>query len=70
MVLTLSLIANLVLLFLYIRIRQSYHLLMKKNLQKEKSVDMLVEQVAFDTAKYENNKEQQLLQKLKEVEIN
>ena len=67
MVLTLSLIANLVLLFLYFRLRQSYHLLMKKNLQKEKSEDMLVEQVAFDTAEYENNKERQLLQKLKDL---
>lgn len=67
MVLTLSLIANLVLLFLYFHSRESYRLLMKKNLQTEKSKDVLIEQVAFDTAEYENEKEQQLLQKLKEL---
>lgn len=66
-VLIISLIVNLVLLVLYINSRKSYHVLMKKNLQKEKSEDMLVEQVTFDTATAENEKEQLLLEKLKVI---
>ncbi len=67
MILTISIVLNLVLLFLYFHSRKSYHLLMKKNLQAEKSQDVLVEQVAFDSATCENDKEHQLLQKLKDL---
>lgn len=67
MILTLSLIANLVLLILFLHSRKSYHLLMKKNLQTEKSEDVLVEQVSYDAVEYESDKEHQLLQKLKEL---
>ena len=40
---------------------------MKKNLQTEKTKEVLVEQVVFDTVTCENDKERQLLQKLQDL---
>lgn len=63
----LSCILNIVLLVLYIHSRNSYHLLMRKNLQKESKADMLVDQVTLDSAISDNDKEQKLIQTLREL---
>ena len=63
----LSCILNIVLLVLYIHSRNSYHLLMRKNLQKESNADMLVDQVTLDSAISDNDKEQKLIQTLREL---
>jgi AraC-like DNA-binding protein len=63
----LSCILNIVLLVLYIHSRNSYHLLMRKNLQKESKADMLVDQVTLDSAVSDNDKEQKLIQTLREL---
>ena len=63
----LSCILNIVLLVLYIHSRNSYHLLMRKNLQKESNADMLVDQVTLDSAVSDNDKEQKLIQTLREL---
>lgn len=60
----LSFILNIVLLILYINSRNSYHLLMRKNLQKESKTDILVEQVPLDTSMSDDAKEQQLIETL------